>query len=83
MPDELMVVVQNGAATARSGYRLGLPLAGAWEEVLNTDSTHYGGTNVGNGGRVVAEGVPSGGQPASAVVTVPPRGVLFLRPASP
>jgi 1,4-alpha-glucan branching enzyme len=81
-PEELTVVVQNGAATARLGYQLGLPVAGAWNEVLNTDSEHYGGTNVGNGGQVMAEAVPWGGQPASAVVTVPPRGVLFLRPAS-
>jgi 1,4-alpha-glucan branching enzyme len=81
-PDELTVVVQNGAATARRGYRLGLPATGAWDEVLNTDSAHYGGTNIGNSGRVVAEARPWGGQPASAVVTVPPRGVLFLRPAS-
>jgi 1,4-alpha-glucan branching enzyme len=82
MPDELTVVVQNGAATARDGYRLGLPLSGAWDEVLNTDSAYYGGTNVGNDGRVVAEDRAWGGQPASAVVTLPPRGVLFLRPAS-
>jgi 1,4-alpha-glucan branching enzyme len=78
--DEL-VVVQNGAATARHGYRLGLPATGAWDEVLNTDSVHYGGTDVGNGGRVVAEPQPWGGQPASSLITVPPRGVLFLRAA--
>ena len=81
-PAELMVVVQNGASTARGGYRLGLPLPGPWEEVLNTDSEHYGGTNLGNGGQVIAEARPSGGQPASAVVTLPPLGTLFLRPAA-
>ena len=79
---ELMVVVQNGASTARRGYRLGLPVAGAWEELLNTDSEHYGGANVGNGGRVLAEPVPWGGQPASAVVTLPALGTIFLRPAA-
>jgi 1,4-alpha-glucan branching enzyme len=80
--EELMVVVQNGASTARRAYRLGLPHPGPWNEVLNTDSEHYGGSNLGNGGRVVAEPMPWGGQPASAVVTVPPLGVLFLRPSS-
>ena len=83
LPDEQMVVVQNGASTLRRGYRLGLPLPGIWEEVLNTDSEHYGGTNVGNGGQIVADGSPWGGQPASATVTVPPLGTLFLRPAAP
>jgi len=80
--EELMVVVQNGASTARRGYRLGLPHPGPWDEVLNTDSEHYGGSNLGNAGRVVAEPIPWGGQPASATVTVPPLAVLFLRPSS-
>ena len=79
--DDLLVIVQNGASTARR-YRLGLPSAGPWDEVLNTDAADYGGSNVGNLGRIMAEPMPWGGQPASAVVTVPPLAVLFLRPAS-
>ncbi len=79
---ELLVVVQNGASTPRRGYRLGLPVAGAWEELLNTDSEHYGGANVGNGGRVLAEAVPWGGQPASALLILPALGTIFLRPAA-
>jgi 1,4-alpha-glucan branching enzyme len=79
--DEVTVVVQNGAARPLSGYRLGLPVAGRWDEVLNTDSARYGGANVGNGGSVMAERQPWGGHPASALVTLPARGVLFLRPA--
>jgi 1,4-alpha-glucan branching enzyme len=82
MEEEIMVVVQNGAATARHGYLLGLPSSGRWDEVLNTDSESYGGTNVGNGGSVWAEAQPWGGQPASAQITVPPRGTLFLRPSA-
>jgi len=81
-PGDLIVVVQNGASTPRRRYRLGLPQAGAWDELLNTDSEHYGGSNVGNGGHILAEPVPWGGQPASALVTLPPLGVLFLRPGS-
>jgi 1,4-alpha-glucan branching enzyme len=81
-PEDLIVVVQNGASTSRGSYRLGLPQAGAWDELLNTDSVHYGGTNVGNGGRIMAEAQPWGGQPASALVTLPPQGVLFLRPGA-
>src|SRR5439155_19608901 len=77
--EELVVVVQNGASTARRGYRLGLPHPGPWDEVLNTDSEHYGGSNLGNGGRIMAEPIPWGRQPVSALVTLPPGGVLFLR----
>jgi 1,4-alpha-glucan branching enzyme len=80
--EELTVVVQNGASTARRRYRLGLPAAGRWEEVLNTDLERYGGTDVQNRGPIQAEARPWGGQPASVVVTVPPLGVLFLRPAA-
>ena len=80
--EEVTVVVQNGAATARHDYRLGLPVPGRWDELLNTDGEWYGGTNVGNGGSVWAEARPSGDQPASALVTLPPRGTLFLRPSS-
>ena len=78
--EDLLVIVQNGASTLRR-YRLGLPAPGGWDEVLNTDATTYGGGNVGNLGRIEAEAVPWGGQPASAIVTVPPLAVLFLRPA--
>ena len=82
MPEEVTVVVQNGAATVRQGYRLGLPVPGRWDEVLNTDSELYGGTNVGNGGAVVAEARPWSGHPASALVILPARGTLFLRPSA-
>ena len=77
--DEL-VVVQNLGAAARIGIRLGLPHAGRWDEVLNTDSRHYGGANVGNGGGVEAGPGPTGSQPASAIVTLPAYGTIYLRP---
>ena len=79
-PDDLLVVVQNLGAVLHTGYRLGLPLRGRWDEVLNTDSQQYGGTNLGNHGRIEAGAEPVGGQPASATVTLPPYGTLFLRP---
>ena len=59
---------------------MGLPGGGAWREVLNTDSSFYGGSDVGNGGDVVAEPVPWHGQQASAALTLPPLGVLWLAP---
>ena len=79
--EELTVVVQNGASTTRR-YRLGLPSVGRWEEVLNTDAQRYGGTDIGNPGPIEAEARSWGGQPASALVTIPPLGILFLRPAA-
>jgi 1,4-alpha-glucan branching enzyme len=62
-------------------YRLGLPQAGAWTEVLNTDADVYAGSGVGNLGLVQAGEGSHHGLPASATVTVPPLATLWLRPA--
>ena len=62
----------------RPGYRLGLPHAGRWREILNTDAAPYGGSNTGNAGGVVAEAIASHGYPCSASVTLPPLATLWL-----
>ncbi|HEX6140692.1 MAG TPA: 1,4-alpha-glucan branching protein GlgB, partial [Candidatus Limnocylindria bacterium] len=79
--EEMLVVVQNLTPVPRHGYRLGMPAAGHWEEALNSDSEHYGGSNLGNLGGVVAGDPGWHGQPASATLTLPPLATLFLRPA--
>jgi 1,4-alpha-glucan branching enzyme len=61
-------------------YRIGLPSAGRWREVINTDAAVYGGSGVGNLGAVEATDEPSHGQPASVALTLPPLGVLLLVP---
>jgi 1,4-alpha-glucan branching enzyme len=79
--EEQVVVVMNMTPVPRYGYRLGLPTAGHWEESLNSDSEHYGGSNVGNLGGVDAGEPGWHGQPASASLTLPPLSVLVLRPS--
>lgn len=75
-----VVAVCNLTPVVRHGYRLGVPQDGVWQEILNTDATYYGGSGVGNGGTVVAEPVPSHGHPNSVMLTLPPLGVLWLKP---
>ncbi|WP_203920902.1 1,4-alpha-glucan branching protein GlgB [Rugosimonospora africana] len=75
-----LVCVANFSALPHEGYRLGLPTAGTWTEMINTDSHSYGGSGVGNLGSVRAEPQPWHGLPASASLRVPPLGVLWLRP---
>jgi 1,4-alpha-glucan branching enzyme len=75
-----LVCVANFSAMPHEGYRIGLPTAGRWVEVLNTDAGTYGGSGVGNFGAVEAQAVPSHGLPASATLRVPPLGVLWLKP---
>jgi 1,4-alpha-glucan branching enzyme len=60
-------------------YRLGLPCAGSWREILNSDSAIYGGSNRGNEGLVQAEALPAHGRPASASLVVPPLGAVLLK----
>ncbi|MFV2100797.1 1,4-alpha-glucan branching protein GlgB [Micromonospora sp. LOL_024] len=73
-----LVCVANFSAQPLDDYRVGLPAAGAWAEVLNTDAHHYGGSGVGNLGIVHAEDIAWHGLPASAALRVPPLGALWL-----
>jgi 1,4-alpha-glucan branching enzyme len=75
------VVVLNCTPVPREGFRVGLPRGGTWHEALNTDSVHYGGSNVGNLGQIVAERDPAMGRAYSASVTLPPLAAFVLVPA--
>jgi 1,4-alpha-glucan branching enzyme len=77
---DVLVFAGNFSPVPRPGYRIGLPYGGQWREAINTDSRAYGGSDVGNGGGVVAEPVPWHGQPFSAEVTLPPLAALWLVP---
>jgi 1,4-alpha-glucan branching enzyme len=61
-------------------YRVGLPHAGTYQEVFNTDAEMFGGSNIGNGGAVTAIADACHGRPASARVMLPPLGVVVLKP---
>jgi 1,4-alpha-glucan branching enzyme len=73
-----MICVSHFSSVIRGGYRLGLPKTGFYREILNTDSSLYGGSNLGNGGGVQAEAVPSHGLPYSAVIALPPLASLWF-----
>ena len=64
----------------RRGYRLGVPAGGSYQELLNSDAEVYGGSNIGNDGRVEAESRPSHGHEFSLDISVPPLGFLLLKP---
>jgi 1,4-alpha-glucan branching enzyme len=70
------VVIANFSPNVYSDYRVRVPFAGTWREVLNSDSTLYGGSNAGNAGAVATlEGlVPE------LSLTIPPLAVIFLTP---
>jgi 1,4-alpha-glucan branching enzyme len=75
----VVACVANFSAMPHEGYRLGLPAAGRWSEVVNTDAADYGGSGVGNLGEVETQDVNWHGRPASVNLRLPPLGTLWLR----
>jgi 1,4-alpha-glucan branching enzyme len=75
----LAVVVSNFTPSVQAGYRIGVPEAGVYVERINTDSTHYGGSNVGAPfGEFTAEARPCLGKPYSIELRLPPLATLVL-----
>jgi len=74
-----MLVVLNMTPLMRDEYRIGVPAAGYWAERLNSDAAIYGGGNVGNGGGVTTDAIPSHGHAASLRLRLPPLGALILQ----
>ena len=74
-----VLVVANMTPVPRRGYRIGVPRAGGWREIFNSDSGYYGGSNLGNGGRVDTTLVATHGQPQSLELVLPPLSTIFLR----
>lgn len=79
-PGDIVVCIFNFTPTPRHGYRLGVPEPGAYREILNTDSDMFWGSNLGNGGRVMADEQPWQGKPYSVLITVPPLAGVYFRP---
>ena len=79
-PEDFIVFVFNFTPVPRLGYRIGLPKAGVYREVMNSDSSSYWGSNVGNAGEVQAEETPFNQWPCSAGLSLPPLGMIALKP---
>ena len=74
-----VLVVCNMTPVPRAGYGIGVPNAGTWQELLNTDAAVYGGSNMGNGGSLRTVPVQRHGEAQSLELTVPPLATLYLR----
>jgi len=75
-----LLVALNFTPVTRPNYRLGVPLGGMWKELLNSDSSTYGGSGQGNLGGVESLPVGSHSQPHSVSITLPPLGMVVLKP---
>ena len=79
-PSDYVVVMCNFTPVPRQRFRLGVPELCYYEEIFNSDSTYYGGSNLGNGPGQFAQPIPAHGRPASLEVTFPPLGICILKP---
>jgi 1,4-alpha-glucan branching enzyme len=75
---DFTVVLCNFTPVVRHDYRIGVPKAGSYREIFNSDSSRYGGSGVGNPD-LVAVASPWHGQPCSVSVTVPPLATIYLK----
>jgi 1,4-alpha-glucan branching enzyme len=76
-----VLVACNFTTVPRANYVVGVPQDGWWQELLNSDASHYGGSGIGNFGGVVAAPVPAHGRFHSLSLTLPPLAAVFLAPA--
>jgi 1,4-alpha-glucan branching enzyme len=75
-----LVCVFNFTPVPRYGYRVGVPHDTYYREILNSDSSYYGGSNLGNRGGIKAEPVPFSVFSHSISLSLPPLGALYLKP---
>ena len=77
---EIVIVAFNFTPVPRNAYRIGLPFNGSYQEIFNSDSQYYGGSNMGDAGEILAEQIPWMGQPYSAEIELPPLAGVVLAP---
>ena len=76
---ERIIVISNFTPVPRHNYRIGVNVAGTYEEILNTDSMYYQGSNVGNFGYVTTEEIESHGRENSISISIPPLATVYLK----
>ncbi len=76
---EQIVIALNFTPVPRPGYRIGVPHAGVYQEILNSDSGYYGGSNSGNAGILHSDSMPWMGYAQSLVLTLPPLAAIYLK----
>ena len=76
----MLIFVSNFSPIVHESYRIGAEVKTFYEEILNSDSDTYGGSNVGNLGGVHAEDIPYHDKPYSINLRIPPLATLILKP---
>lgn len=77
--DDFVITILNFTPAPRHNYRIGVPAEGPYIEILNTDSEHYGGSNMGNGGLIQSQALPWMDRPHSIELTLPPLAGVVIK----
>jgi 1,4-alpha-glucan branching enzyme len=77
--DDALLVVCNFTPQPRTQYRVGVPRAGFWREVLNSDAREYGGSGLGSLGGAKSEAIPANNRAHSVSLTIPPLAIVYFR----
>lgn len=79
--DKLLIVILNFTPVPRYDYRIGVPLCGEYHEIFNSDSSYYGGSNIGNGGSTIqTDEIPWMNKPYSISLSLPPLSAILIKP---
>jgi len=78
-PEDSVIIALNFTPVARENYRIGVPYGGHYEELLNSDSEYYNGSNVGNDDPIISEETPWMNQDHSISITLPPLAALIIK----
>ncbi|HEB63142.1 MAG TPA: 1,4-alpha-glucan branching protein GlgB [Gammaproteobacteria bacterium] len=78
--DDIVLVILNFTPVPREGYRIGVPFDCKYQEIFNSDSEYYGGSNMGNSSLVEAESQAWMNQPFSLSLILPPLSGVIFRP---
>jgi 1,4-alpha-glucan branching enzyme len=79
-PEDYLLVCCNFTPVPRIDYKIGVPEACWFDEISNSDSKFYGGSDLGNGGGIQAVPQESHGRPASMEITLPPLATVVFKP---
>jgi 1,4-alpha-glucan branching enzyme len=76
---EIVLVACNFTPVPRTNHMLGVPRGGTWREILNSDASLYGGSGVGNFGRIESAPISTHGRPHTITATLPPLSVVMFK----
>ncbi|MBN2295955.1 MAG: 1,4-alpha-glucan branching protein GlgB [Pirellulales bacterium] len=79
-PEDFSIICANFTPVPRYNYRIGVPRLGWYDEIFNSDSAYYTGSNMGNYPGIEAEDYSSHGRPASLLLTLPPLATVVFKP---